>query len=98
MKRRDEMLDEESIEQLRTNYREVRRWWRDADEWSEADLAEADETINKAVKSGDEELIAPWMKWLEQKANEIRGFTEKVRAMEKRIREEEQTKKAEQHG
>ncbi|WP_025041012.1 hypothetical protein [Nitrosospira briensis] len=81
------MIEEKDKEKLRADYIAVRKWWKEADGWSDIDLAEADESIGRAVKSGDAELIACWANDLGKKAGEIRAFTLQVRAMEDRIRE-----------
>ena len=76
------------IEALRVDYRLVRRWWRESEGWSEADLADADAAIKAAVDGGDAELIGCWANWLAGIAKEIRDMSARVRAMEERMEEE----------
>lgn len=76
------------LDSMRADYRLVRRRWREADGWSEADLQEADDAVKAAVDGGDGELIACWANWLAGLAKEIRDTTARVRAMEARMKEE----------
>ena len=73
---------------MRDDYRLVRRWWAEADGWSEADLVEADVMVKAAVDSGDVELITCWANWLAGIAEGIRASVARVRAMEDRMREQ----------
>lgn len=85
-------MEQETIDMdsLRADYRLVRRWWREADGWSDADVAEADDAIKAAVDQGDVGLIACWANWLATKANEIRGLSARVRDIEAKAREKKQ--------
>lgn len=76
------------LDSIRADYKLVRRWWRESDGWSEADLAEADEGIKTAVDGGDAELIGCWANWLAAKAKEIREEAARVRSMESRVKEQ----------
>lgn len=76
------------LEVLRADYKQVRRWWRESEGWSEADLADADDGIKAAVDSGDVELIGCWANWLAGIAKEIRDFSARVRAMEAVMRQQ----------
>lgn len=71
---------------MRADYVLVRRWWKEAEGWTEADLAEADRDVKRVVDKGDQELIACWANWLAGLAEEIRCFTSMVRAAEDRMR------------
>ncbi len=75
-----------TLDTMRADYVLVRRWWKDAEGWTEADLAEADRGVKAVVDSGDAERIALWAKWLAGLAEEIRRFTSMVRAAEDRMR------------
>jgi hypothetical protein len=92
-------MKDSELEKLRGNYLLVRNWWRKADGWTEADLQEADAGIRKAIDSGDDELIACWVSWIEKKAIQIQVFTGKVREMENRILEQTKAEQLEEcHG
>lgn len=71
---------------MRADYVLVRRWWKEAEGWTEADLAEADRGVKAAVDSKDAERIALWANWLAGLAEDIRRFTSMVRAAEDRMR------------
>lgn len=71
---------------MRADYVLVRRWWKEAEGWTEADLAEADRGVKAAVDSNDAERIALWANWLAGLAEDIRRFTSMVRAAEDRMR------------
>lgn len=73
---------------MRADYVLVRRWWKDADGWSEADLAEADRGVRQVVERKDAELIACWAVWLAGLAEEIRRFESMVRDAEGRMRQQ----------
>ena len=64
---------------MRANYVLVRRWWKEAEGWTEAELAEADRGVKAAVDSNDAERIALWANWLAGLAEEVRRFTSMVR-------------------
>lgn len=71
---------------MRANYVLVRRWWKEAEGWTEAELAEADRGVKAAVDSNDAERIALWANWLAGLAEEVRRFTSMVRSAEERMR------------
>lgn len=71
---------------MRADYVLVRRWWKEAEGWAEAELAEADRGVKAAVDSKDTERIALWANWLAGLAEDIRRFTSMVRAAEDRMR------------
>lgn len=71
---------------MRADYVLVRRWWKEAEGWTEADLAEADRGVKAAVDSNDAERIALWANWLAGMAEEVRRFTSMVRSAEERMR------------
>jgi len=71
---------------MRADYVLVRRWWKEAEGWTDAELAEADRGAKAAVDSNDAERIALWANWLAGLAEEIRRFTSMVRAAEDRMR------------
>lgn len=75
-----------NLDTMRADYVLVRRWWKEAEGWTEADLAEADRDVKRVVDKGDQELIACWANWLAGLAEEIRRFTSLVRAAEDRMR------------
>lgn len=72
---------------MRADYVLVRRWWKDAEGWTEADLAEADRGVRTVVERKDTVLIACWAGWLAGLAEEIRRFESTVRDAEGRMRE-----------
>lgn len=74
---------------MRADYVLVRRWWKDAEGWTEAELAEADRGVRLVVDRNDTELIACWAGWLTGLAEDIRRFESSVRSAEARIRENE---------
>lgn len=71
---------------MRTDYVLVRRWWKEAEGWTEAELAEADAGITAVVGRNDTELIDCWAVWLASEAERIRRFESMVRAAENRMR------------
>lgn len=71
---------------MRADYVLVRRWWKEADGWTEAELAEADRGVAGVVERKDAELIACWAAWLAKLAEEIRRFESMVRGAEGRMR------------
>ena len=71
---------------MRADYMLVRRWWKDADGWTEAELAEADRGVRQVVERKDAELIACWAAWLAKLAEEIRRLESIVRGAEVRMR------------
>lgn len=75
-----------NLDTMRADYTLVRRWWKDADGWTEAELAEADRGVRSVVERKDAELIACWAGWLAKQAEQIRRFESMVRAAEGRIR------------
>lgn len=75
-----------NLDTMRADYVLVRRWWQNAEGWTEAELAESDRGVKAAVDSGDAERIALWANWLAGLAEEIRRFTSMVRAAEDRMR------------
>lgn len=75
-----------SINTLKDDYTTVRRWWKDAEGWTEAELAEADRGVRLVVERKDAELIACWAAWLATLAEDIRRFESTVRAAESRMR------------
>lgn len=75
-----------ALDTMRADYTLVRRWWKEADGWTEAELAEADRGVRLVVERKDAELIACWAGWLAHKAEEIRRFESTVRAAEARMR------------
>jgi hypothetical protein len=75
-----------NLETMRADYVLIRRWWKDADGWTDAELEEADRGVRKVVERKDAELIACWAAWLARQAEEIRRFESMVRAAEARMR------------
>lgn len=80
---------------MRDDYRLVRNWWRAYDDWSDADLSEADAMIKAAVDGGDEGIITCWANWLANLAREFRVREEAVAAMQARIKAAAEKKKKE---
>lgn len=74
------------LDTMRTDYTLVRRWWYDAEGWTEAELAEADRGVRLVVERKDAELIACWAGWLATLAEDIRRFESTVRDAESRMR------------
>ena len=81
-----------NLDVMRNDYRLVRHWWRTHDDWSEADLSEADAMIKAAVDGGDEGIITCWANWLTNLAREFQAQEEAVAAMQVRIRAAEKKK------
>lgn len=79
-----------NLDSMRTDYVLVRRWWRDADGWTDEELAEADAGVKAAVDSRDADRIALWANWLAGLAENIRRFEASVRAAEARMRTAEE--------
>lgn len=77
-----------NLDAMRNDYRLVRHWWRAHDDWSEADIAEADAMVKAAVDRGDEDIIACLANWLANLAREFRAREEAVAAMQARIKAE----------
>lgn len=71
---------------MRADYVLVRRWWKESEGWTEAELAEADRDVKRVVDKGDQELIGCWANWLAGLAEDIRRFTSMVRGAEDRMR------------
>lgn len=74
------------LSRMRTDYSLVRRWWKESDGWTEAELAEADRGVKAAVDSGDAERIALWANWLARMAEDIRRFISSVGEAQDRMR------------
>lgn len=77
-----------NLDTMRADYVLVRRWWKESEGWTEADLSEADRGVKAAVDSGDAERIALWANWLAGLAEEIRRFESMVRDAEGRMRQQ----------
>ncbi|MDT3708156.1 MAG: hypothetical protein ROZ09_15145 [Thiobacillus sp.] len=75
-----------NLDTMRADYVLVRRWWKDAEGWTEAELAEADRGVRRVVERKDAELIACWAAWLATLAEDIRRFESTVRGAEARMR------------
>lgn len=75
-----------NLDTMRVNYTLVRRWWMNAEGWTEAELAEADRGVHLVVERKDAELIACWAGWLATLAEDIRRFESTVRDAESRMR------------
>ena len=86
-----------NLDVMRNDYRLVRHWLRTHDDWSEADLAEADAMIKAAVDGGDEGIITCWANWLANLAREFQAQEEDVAAMQARIKAEIVEKKKEKN-
>ncbi len=77
-----------SLDTMRADYVLVRRWWKDAEGWTEAELAEADRGVRSVVERKDAELITCWAAWLAGLAEEIRRLESRVRSAEGRMRQQ----------
>lgn len=86
-----------NLDVMRNDYRLVRHWWRTHDDWSDADLSEADAMIKAAVDGGDEGIITCWANWLANLAREFQAREDAVFAMQARIKVEERKKKEKSH-
>lgn len=75
-----------ALDTMRTDYTLVRRWWKYAEGWTEADLAEADRGVRLVVENKDAELIACWAGWLARMAEDIRRFMSSVGEAQDRMR------------
>ncbi len=75
------------LDSMRADYRVVRKWWRESEGWTEAELQEADAGVKAAVDGCDEALVRCWAGWLASLANEIREASKRVRVMEAAMRE-----------
>lgn len=75
-----------NLDTMRADYILVRRWWQNAESWTEAELADADRGVRLVVERKDAEMIACWAGWLATLAEEIRRFESTVRDAEGRMR------------
>lgn len=75
------------IDQLRADFRLVRRWRIEQGEWTEADAQEFVEAIREAIATRNEEHIEGWARMMADYAKPMRELTARIRAFEQRIRE-----------
>lgn len=75
------------IDQLRTDFRLVRRWHIEQGEWTEADAQEFVEAIREAIATRNVEHIEGWARMMADYAKPMRELTARIRAFEQRIRE-----------
>jgi predicted transposase YbfD/YdcC len=75
------------IDQLRADFRLVRRWRIEQGEWTEADAQEFVEAIREAITTRNEEHIEGWARMMADYAKPMRELTARIRAFEQRIRE-----------
>ena len=87
------------IDQLRTDFRLVRRWHIEQGEWTEADAQEFVEAIREAIATRNVEHIEGWARMMADYAKPMRELTARIRAFEQRIREGKGKEDADnQHG
>ena len=92
-------MNDELIEQLRTDFRLVRRWHIEQGEWTEADAQEFVEAIREALTTRNTEHIEGWARMMADYAKPMRELTARIRAFEQRIREGKGKEDADnQHG
>lgn len=75
------------IDQLRTDFRLVRRWNIEQGEWTEDDAQEFVEAIREAIATRNVEHIEGWARMMADYAKPMRELTARIRAFEQRIRE-----------
>ncbi|WP_298396753.1 hypothetical protein [uncultured Azonexus sp.] len=80
-------MNDELIDQLRTDFRLVRRWHIEQGEWTEADAQEFVEAIRQAIATRNVEHIEGWARTMADYAKPMRELTARIRAFEQRIRE-----------
>ncbi|WP_281983004.1 hypothetical protein [Azonexus hydrophilus] len=80
-------MNSELIDQLRTDFRLVRRWHIKQGEWTEADAQEFVEAIRQAIATRNVEHIEGWARMMADYAKPMRELTARIRAFEQRIRE-----------
>lgn len=92
-------MNDELIDQLRTDFRLVRRWHIEQGEWTEADAQEFVEAIREAIATRNVEHIEGWARMMADYAKPMRELTARIRAFEQRIREGKGKEDADnQHG
>ena len=92
-------MNDEVIDQLRTDFRLVRRWHIEQGEWTEADAQEFVEAIREAIATRNVEHIEGWARMMADYAKPMRELTARIRAFEQRIREGKGKEDADnQHG
>ena len=92
-------MNDELIDQLRTDFRLVRRWHIEQGEWTEADAQEFVEAIREAIATQNVEHIEGWARMMADCAKPMRELTARIRAFEQRIREGKGKEDADnQHG
>lgn len=75
------------IDQLRTDFRLVRRWNIEQGEWTEDDAQEFVEAIREAIATRNVEHIEGWARMMADYTKPMRELTARIRAFEQRIRE-----------
>lgn len=92
-------MNDELIDQLRADFRLVRRWHIEQGEWTEADAQEFVEAIREAIATRNVEHIEGWARMMADYAKPMRELTARIRAFEQRIREGKGKEDADnQHG
>lgn len=92
-------MNDELIDQLRTDFRLVRRWHIEQGEWTEADAQEFVDAIREAIATRNVEHIEGWARMMADYAKPMRELTARIRAFEQRIREGKGKEDADnQHG
>lgn len=92
-------MNDELIDQLRTDFRLVRRWHIEQGEWTEADAREFVDAIREAIATRNVEHIEGWARMMADYAKPMRELTARIRAFEQRIREGKGKEDADnQHG
>lgn len=80
-------MNDALIEQLREDFRLVRRWHIAQGEWTEADAQEFVEAIRDSIAARNEEHVEGWARMMADYAKPMRETTARIRAFEQRIRE-----------
>ena len=70
---------------MRADYKTVRRWLREVDGYTEADLLEIDIAVKDAVDR-KADLLTGWAKWLAMRAKQIRKHQTTPHGIEARIK------------
>ncbi len=80
-------MNDELLDQLRADFRLVRRWRIEQGEWTEADAKEFIEAIREAIDTRNAEHVEGWARMMAEYAKPMRELTARIRAFEQRIRE-----------
>lgn len=81
------------LDVMRADYKTVRRWMREVDGYTEADLLEIDMAVKDAVDR-KADLLTGWAKWLAMRAEQIRRDQSASSGIEARIKAQAAERKA----